>query len=585
MAEAAPTRKHADDLQDILEEGRERWPLPQEEAIVNAVSEFSAFATSDSERLRVLCDWNHGAHQNLAYIVDPLPERIKEAFADLIVGSEPGFETARPGDSAETDPPPKDQALLDELIEENDLPSELHDAVGQMVAEGETWWRIYVDRDAYEHPVIEWHSRADVVPLYRGRKLLAVAFVTDLDDLAPDAPVLRVGDASKPVIGSSIVTGTPGPRNWREQEGKPDSDTVYRYVEVQTGGFTRNLLYRGTARALGDRVPLSEHEVTEDLPEEWEHGLEITSPAGRSVPVMLAGRVTNGKAGRLGRSQFARSKGLFYVLNKLQSIGDRNADLTMQKRAVLMQEMVEGLFKETGSSTGPVALPDAFMAPRDAMGDQQAMGILEFSDTWAEAIKLWDDHIVDKALTRCRIAPQLVGRHTEDAATGPALRARLLDSVLAADGKALKVDDEIPRMLRAAQMLSALPEEQGGCGHQWVSPEEPPVFTRTSILPEDEDLEATRYSTLSVSGLISRQTAIERMNPEWDADRVNEELERIAAEQPEEQEATSPEASAIEDPFAAQQAPTTAPEASPGSPAGSNGQGSANEATLRIRAA
>jgi hypothetical protein len=51
---------------------------------------------------------------------DPLPERISDAFADLIFGADPSFTAA---DEA-------DQERLDDLIDENDLPSELQRAAG-----------------------------------------------------------------------------------------------------------------------------------------------------------------------------------------------------------------------------------------------------------------------------------------------------------------------------------------------------------------------------------------------------------------------------------------------------------------------
>lgn len=526
--------EHADQLQDLLETGRDEWPLKQERAILARVAEWAALSTSDSTMLQALCSWQAGSNQNLPYVVDPLPERVKDAFADLIFGAETDFEAQPETEGAES----TDQELLDDLVDENDLPTELQAAAAQCVAEGEVWWRVYVDRDAFEHPVIEWHSRADVLPLYRGRKLLAVAFISDLSNLAPDAPVLRVGDDNDPA----------GTTMWRQEATSTGSDpVVWRYVEIQTGGMTRNLLYRGERNKLGEGQPLQAHEQTADLPDQWIHDLEAQSRAGRPVRVMLAGRVTNGQcSARLGRSQYAGARDLFYELNKLASVGSRNVELTMQKRAVVNADVV-GAMVAAKLAANPdmdpaevartvrssVALPDAFMAPRpnrDDMGEQVPMGVLEFSDAWAEALLAWDGGLTDKILTRCRVAPQLVGRHTEDAATGPALRARLLDSVLAADGKARAWDDALPRLIRAAQLVDALAEERGGCGHDWSSPDEPPVVVRSSVLPEDEGEEVVRHAAAVGARIESRRTAIERLNPEFDEDRVTEELALIDAD-------------------------------------------------------
>jgi hypothetical protein len=248
---------------------------------------------------------------------------------------------------------------------------------------------------------------------------------------------------------------------------------------------------------------------------------------------MLAGRITNGKAGRLGRSQYAGVKHLLYELNKCSSIGSRNVELTMQKRAVLPSETVQHMHPEVETDTGDpqrvrqrVSVPDAFMVQRDAMGEN-VMGVLEFSDAWAQALLAWKEGLTDDILTRARVAPQLVGRHTESAVTGPALRARLLDSVLAADGKARAWDDALPKILRAMQLVDSLSEERGGCGHTWRDPMALPTVMRTSILPEDEVEEANRHALLVGAKLESRRTAIGNMNPEWTEQRVTQEIHEI----------------------------------------------------------
>jgi hypothetical protein len=530
--------EHADALQDLLErDGREHWPLPSERAVHRQIAQWRAFRESDAHMLRHLCDWHNTEHRHREYLVDPLPERIADAFADLIFGAEPEFDAPKvtetapddQGNTREVSKPGPDQELLDDLVDENDLPSELQDAASRAVGEGEAWWRIYVDRDAFEHPVVEWHSRDAVVPLWRGKKLLAVAFVNDVDNLAPDAPVIRVGDDADP----------PGQLAWREGERTTtdDSKPVYRYIEIQTGGLVRNLLFRGERDKLGQRVALTDLPEYADLPDEWPHGLEAQTRSGTAVPLMLAGRVANGRAGRLGRSQYTGVKGLLFELNKLQSVGSRNVDLTMQKRAVIGSEFAQpdrATLDEDGAARGRarVDLPDAFLAPQDSMGEGEQYKVLEFSDAWADALLAWDGGLTDKILTRCRVAPQLVGRHTEDAATGPALRARLLDSILAANGKANAWLDALPKLLRAVQMVDALPEEQGGCGHDWANPEEPPTVKLSSVLPEDETDEVTRHVAAVGGEIEARRTAIETWHPEWDAERVDRELELIRTEQP-----------------------------------------------------
>lgn len=510
--------EHADQLQELLEtQGRENWPLPHEQAISARISEWRAFRTSDAAYLKQRAQWDQGDYRGRRYIVDPLAERIPEAFADLIYGSEPLFEApkreepvdqplAAPDETRDVDGP--DQELLDDLVDENDLPSDLQEAVKMCVAEGEVYARIYVDRDAFEHPVIEWHSRLDTVPLFRGKKLLACAFISEVSSLAPDAPVQMVSDDADP-------TGT---RWWAEgvRTVTQGDDTVYRYVEIQTGGLVRNLLFRGDRGKLGTRVPLTDLPQFADLRDEWPHNLEIQTRAGEAVPLMLAFRFTNGgHVTRVGRSQYAGVRDLLYELNRNASVGSRNVDLTMHKR-ITINEMyanpAAALDDDEGTSRTPrVQLPDAFLVgsnPDEMAEGKVPMGVLEFSDSWSTALIEWDLHTVRKVLTRARVAPQLVGIDMEGAESGPALERRLIDSLLAADGKARVWDSQVPLLVRACQMVDALPEEQGGCGHDWDSPDEPPEVKRGSALPDDEEAAAIRVAALRGAEVISRRTAI-----------------------------------------------------------------------------
>src|SRR3954469_17673342 len=87
------SRADADALQGLIEAG-DSWPLPQEAGVQRQLAEWQAFSESDGPTLKVLSRWQEGDNQHLPYVVDPLPERIKDAFADLIFGSETDFEVA-----------------------------------------------------------------------------------------------------------------------------------------------------------------------------------------------------------------------------------------------------------------------------------------------------------------------------------------------------------------------------------------------------------------------------------------------------------------------------------------------------------
>jgi hypothetical protein len=126
--------------------------------------------------------------------------------------------------------------------------------------------------------------------------------------------------------GSGDDEDPAGTRMWVQSETSvAEDDTVFRYVEIQTTGLTRNLLYKGNRTSLGEPVALATRDETAELPDEWPHDLDV----------MLAGRVTNGTAGRLGRSQYAGVKDLLFALNESASIGEHNARLTLRQRMIM----------------------------------------------------------------------------------------------------------------------------------------------------------------------------------------------------------------------------------------------------------
>ena len=152
-----------------------------------------------------------------AYVHDPLAQRMGEVWGEMIYGSDPVF-------TSETK---KNQKIVDEIVEENNLPSEFQRAEPICATEGEVWYRILVDPETCDCPMVEWYSRLDVFPVFNGRKLAAVAFVQMLDQRS--------------------------------------ASEVYRFVELQVKGKSWNLLFKGEKNKLGVEVPLSERDETADV--------------------------------------------------------------------------------------------------------------------------------------------------------------------------------------------------------------------------------------------------------------------------------------------------------------------------------
>lgn len=488
------------------------WPPKSEVKAWAKVDRGRAFAESDRAELARIALWKD---RTRPYRVDPLPDRIREAWADHLFGEDL---TVTTGVEGNTD-------ALERIVAENDLTEEVRHAVRDyQVPEGEAWWRIFVDREVAEVPLIEWLSRRTIAPFYIGRRLLAAAYITELE-------------------GRANVRSNDGAR-WRLFECHADER-----VELH--------LYRGTDRRLGARMSLDSHTETEELADSlielesggavWEHGQP-----------MLMGRVVNkrGRDARLGVGEFIAIEDLLLKLNEAVSIGWENMRLTAKRRVVVPASSVQPQTSSLPTGDELIDVGDGSLVPAngralfDAGEDvliadpvdselgretQPPFKVLEYSYD-AEPLIADKRDTVETILTRLGLTPQWVGVVTNAndgfAASGTALRLRLIPTDKAGRGRGRAWDRELPRILGLALAVAALPEQDGGLDLDVADPEEEPTVTRANPLPRDEVEEATIESTLVSAGVRSVETSVRAQHSEWGDEEVDAELARIKADRP-----------------------------------------------------
>lgn len=441
------------------------FPPPREYKYRSKLELYASIRESISDKLQPA--WWYDEYDNTRdYVIDPLGERIPEIWHELIFGEEPEFEPKLKGDTK----------LLEEFVDDNDLPTQLGWAEELNSSEGEVWWRL-VSQPELGRVNIEWHSRLNVVPLWIGRNLVAAAFISVLD----------VGDSKEWV-----------------------------YIEVHAEGVILNRLYFHTIGAkLGTPRPLGDRPETTNLRPQFLHSLD-----------MLCGRLTNkvGRDWRCGISDYQGISGLLLALNEVANIGQMNVRLTAKKRAIIPERFLNSKGELPGGAEILIAT-EVDMDP-DKIKNDFAMIEWEFD---AAALIAYKADLVDTILTRARIAPTLIGKQSQSAGTGPSVRAQLIDSQLAALEKAKVWDDQIPKIMSLAFQLESLPLAAGGVGNSWGSTE-PPTFKRTDSIPDDPEA-VSRRTVMEVNAKVrSRQTAIEQNNPTWGDQRVQEELDRIRQE-------------------------------------------------------
>jgi hypothetical protein len=483
-----------------------KWPIAAERRILERINTWVALRESDRDAIKRVANWRD---QRRDYRVDPLPERIAEAWAHYLYGDDP---TVAPANEA-------DDANLEAIVEANELPSELERAAGLCVSEGEVWARGYVDVDVAPVPLVDWVSRRAIFPLWQGPRLRAAAIVTELADPAGH------------------------------------KDSVYRAFECHAAGVVVNVLYRGGPEKIGREVDLAAHPATALLAPEWQHNLPAAgAPDAVGLLIRVPNRLRSDR--RVGVSDYAGILDTLLDLNEATVIGAHNARLTARKRAIVSAGALNNattrndleLAPEEG---GPGSLvsrrntatfdtsEEVFVEdPLDAELGRAATSpfrVLEYAFD-ADALIAWKRHLAEEALTRVGLTPQYVGTITDGndgyAMSGTALRIRLIATDKTGRGKARHWDDRVPKLLRLLALLDALADTNGGFGRQWTDAASLPVVERAPGLPEDDLEEAQRHQALVSARIESRRAAIMDLHPDWDDKRIDDELGLIAADAP-----------------------------------------------------
>lgn len=476
-----------------------KWPLPSELRVRQQIALWAALRESDEAVLRRIMDWP--ADRQLG--IDNLPEKIVTAYGDLLYGTEPEWTAAQPND----------QEQLDNMVEP--WSDELATGEETRQSEGEVWWRLSVSRDL-PHPVLEWRSRADVVPLLFGRNVVACAFFSRLDNSGADKGV------------------------------------VWRHCELHGQGIMINLLFRGREETLGAEQALTRHPETQPLLEVWNHEL----------PGMLAGRMVRryGRKPACGVSIYHGVWTRFLELNEAASIGRENMRLTAKKRAVVPASALQAPARRPDGSVDSIDRGDGSRIPVMPRGQFDAgedvlvydsldveegreaaapFKILEYSFD-ADALIAHYTHVVELACQRCDLVPQFIGSGDFGSGnSGTALKVRLLPTTNAAKGAGKQPDRTLPQIALLSQLLEKKPLGEGGLGNDaWTGSGEAPAFERSDPFPVDETEQATNHATLKTADLISIEQSVRERHPDWSTEpaddgtpsQVQQEVERIRAD-------------------------------------------------------
>lgn len=443
--------------------GRGTWPPPALQATWEEVELFDALRSSNATRLRQ----EKWIRHNQAYLISPVPRMISRGSANLLFGEPPLI-------AAEAE---SDQANLERIVDENDLPSELHRAAVIASSEGEVWGRIVVAPDLLDVPIIEFVSRDRVIPHFAGRFCVGATFVTEW------------------------ATG---------------STERYRLFETYEAGAVSSVLYRGTNSSLGAQVDLQSFPQTEGRQEIVLTGVDW--PLVAFIPNSIDKRPDR------GFSDYAGMTDRFFAINESVTIGQRNMQLAGRKRALIDGSYANGNRSPDGD--------DVFIRNSRHVGDDAKaappVAIAQYGFEAAQTVA-WVDHLIDTTLTFAGVSPQAVGRQVDGAAlSGTAMRLKMSHSLLEAAGKGRYMDRGIRRLLRAATVIDGRPIGENGFARSYASRDSLPTIERQDGLPRDDMEAAMQIAQLVAAEAISVHQRIAFLHPDWTEQQVDDEVAAIS---------------------------------------------------------
>jgi hypothetical protein len=370
-----------------------------------------------------------------------------------------------------------DAENLDRILDDNQLTAEIHRAAVIASSEGEVWGRILVDPSVLDVPIVEFASRSQVIPHFVGRFVRGATFVT----------------------------------TWATT-----TTERLRLLESYEPGAITTRLFRGTTSSLGSQVGLDSFGPTKGRTERVLTGID--HPLCAFIPNSIDADPTR------GFSDYSGVEGRFLALNEAASVGASNLRLAGAKRA-----LVDARYMTEDGRVLPG--DDIFIRSTDLdqLGDnRKPVELLEYSFEAGQVIA-WIEHLIDSTLTFAGVSPQSVGRAIDGGAvSGTALRLKMAHSLMEAAGKGRYFDAGIKRLLRAAAVL----DSRSTFGRKWAESDADPDVTRGDGLPRD-DMEAAQWVAMLVGAeSISVEERVRFLHPDWDDEKVTEEVDRLERERP-----------------------------------------------------
>lgn len=418
----------------------------------------------------------------------PIGSDIATTSADLLFSEPPTF-------SVESTTA---QDRLDVIRDEAGLDAALVEAAEVAAAFGGVFLRVRWDKELRDHPWIDAVHPDSAVPEFDGPVLKAVTF-------------------------------------WQQFRADDTGGVIIRHLERHEPGKILHGTYRGTRDSLGRPIPLTEIKSLEGIAGAVNEDGAI--PTGLPDGLLTAVYVPNMRPARLwrdrpalaylGRSDYSGVEPLMDALDEVYSSWMRDIRLA-KGRLVVPQAYLQSQGRGQGAifDADQEIFTQLNMPPQTQGGAQ--ITISQF------AIRV-DEHqrsaqqLVDQIVRAAGYSAQTFGSDADGAAaaaTATEVNAKDRRSAITRDKKTRYWTPELRRLIRALLAVDAKVFNTKGLGEL----KDPPVIDWEDEVSEAPLTTAQTAQALFAAQSASIETRVRLINPEWDDDAVQEEVDRIKEE-------------------------------------------------------
>ncbi len=435
----------------------------------------------------------------------PLAADIASTSADLLFSEMPRFTCF---DEKKEDQETDKQVRLDQIISGNDLASKLHEAAESASAMGDVYLKISYDKDEYDFPIVSVAQADEALPEYRHGVLKCIHFFT----------VIKID---------------------------PKDLSYWRVYERYTPGKIKMAVYCGTSSQLGKK---QDDQVVNELGFET----EITAP----VRMMLAAHIPNMRPNRvfrsqsIGRSDMEGMRDMLDALDETWSSWMRDIRLAKSRLIVpaeYLRRKPSDMFKEDQYKfefdedvETLVALDlDTEKAGTNAITPSQFL-------IRAEEHSKTMEKLIRNIISMSGYSPQTFGLDIEgNAQSGTALHIREKKSYSTRGKKENYWKSPLERIMTAVLQLDAKLY-----GTKGVHSEDTVQVNFSDSLANDTASLASTLEMLHRAKAISTEIKVKMLHPDWTANQVEAEVQKIVKEYDIDMEEASVSAGDYEDPGA-----------------------------------